>query len=455
MEAANEQRWGSVSDAPVLRQREKPLSQVRESAIEAPLPLQELTSSGQDVAERPTQAQVPTAGPVRRPVSPTTGPAARELRQLRVKVWPQEDLTESTQPEKERKSVESTLPERSTYSETGTATDTALDDLPTRPLMANPSTPPPQRAVTPSQAEESQESAPRDVDQLDTTPLIAPVSSQNQKRPAAAPTPLPVVRAEPVEQRFRQAAERGNSISRSPLHSSQPVTPPSRSAVQPQPALGRIAQHPISPVPPLAPAQEGRQGSAMPLPAKTETPRQTKRSGRTPVLAVLVVLAVLIIGGLAGWIIAFHPFTVPAVTQPQQIFSNTQLGFSVLYPSGWTAQTNPGKGTVLFSDSSHTGQVEIAVTASSVGLSQSLSKEEAQLGLTGIKSETPLLFAGTSWQRVQGSMQVSGANYTAVLLAVMHGSHIYTIIQMAPQVTYADEDHLIFSSMRSSFTFLA
>jgi hypothetical protein len=143
------------------------------------------------------------------------------------------------------------------------------------------------------------------------------------------------------------------------------------------------------------------------------------------------------------------------VTQPQQTFSNTQLGLSVLYPSGWTAQANTGKGTVVFSDSSHTAEVEMVVAAASVGLNQSLTKEEAQLGLTGMKRENPLSFAGTSWQQVQGSMQVSGANYTAVLLAAIHGSHIYIIIQMAPQVTYTDEDHLIFSSMRSSFKFLS
>ncbi len=170
---------------------------------------------------------------------------------------------------------------------------------------------------------------------------------------------------------------------------------------------------------------------------------------------LLAVLAILLVGGLGTWIIVAHPFTVPTVTQPRQEFSNTKLGLSVQYPSGWTAKVDVGNGTVLFSDSSHTGQVKILVTAANGDPGQYLSREAAQLGMTGVKQGKELSFAGTSWQQVQGTLEVAGANYTAVLLAAVHSNHIYTIIQMAPQATYADEEHIIFSSMRASFRFLS
>jgi hypothetical protein len=170
---------------------------------------------------------------------------------------------------------------------------------------------------------------------------------------------------------------------------------------------------------------------------------------------LLAMLAILLVGGLATWIIAARPFTVPPVTQPEQAFSNTKLGLSVYYPSGWTARADTGNGTVLFSDSSHTGQVKILVAAANGDPGQYLSKEAAQLGMASVKQGKALSFAGTSWQQVQGSVQVAGANYTAVLLAAVHGNRIYTIIQMAPQATYADEEHIIFSAMRASFRFLS
>jgi hypothetical protein len=57
------------------------------------------------------------------------------------------------------------------------------------------------------------------------------------------------------------------------------------------------------------------------------------------------------------------------------------------------------------------------------------------------------------WQQIQGSVQQSGANYTAVLLITMHSQHYYTILQLAPSSTYPLEEQLVFSHMRSSFQF--
>ncbi len=399
METTGGQRRRDVADVSVLSGQEQQQSPVREREIEGGLPLQEVPAQAQDVADKPTQAYIPAAGPVRRPISSTAGPAARELR---VKVWPQEGLVERVQPERELESL------GSTRSETGmTDNDTSLDELPTRPLEASPPANPVGHTVNPPLAERPQESGISDVERLNTTPLIAPAVTIS--KPGASPTRIPV----------------------------SPVPP-------------------VSPLPALAPAQVGRPEPIRPSPIATRTgkARRAKRSSHSSLLVLLVALALLIVGGLTAWIIVLHPFTVPAVTQPRQGFSNTQLGLSVLYPSGWTANADAGKGTVIFSDSSHTGQVEIVVSAATGDLNQTLSQQESRLDMTGVKPGNALSFAGMSWQQVQGSLQESGANYTAVLLAAVHGSHTYTIIQMAPQVTYTDEDQLIFSSMRSSFQFL-
>jgi hypothetical protein len=74
--------------------------------------------------------------------------------------------------------------------------------------------------------------------------------------------------------------------------------------------------------------------------------------------------------------------------------------------------------------------------------------------LTAQKNLSPITFAGTSWQQVQGTVLVSGATDTVTVLVAMRGDHFYTIAQMAPAVTYADADHLFFSILRASFQFL-
>jgi hypothetical protein len=74
--------------------------------------------------------------------------------------------------------------------------------------------------------------------------------------------------------------------------------------------------------------------------------------------------------------------------------------------------------------------------------------------MAGLQTPAALSFAGASWQEVQGSVQQSGANYKATLLVTMRGERYYAILQLAPSSTYALEDQLVFSKMRSSFHFL-
>ncbi len=156
-----------------------------------------------------------------------------------------------------------------------------------------------------------------------------------------------------------------------------------------------------------------------------------------------------------AWTYIFQPFSIPPVTQPQQSFQNAGLGVALSYPNGWTIQVDQNNGTAHFSDSTHTARFSIRVVASNgQDAGQYLLQEAKQLGMTAPKPGPPLSFAKASWQQVQGSIVQNGANYTLALLMTTHADRLYSVIQQAPQATYADEDQVIFSTMRSSFKFL-
>ena len=74
-------------------------------------------------------------------------------------------------------------------------------------------------------------------------------------------------------------------------------------------------------------------------------------------------------------------------------------------------------------------------------------------GITGKRTLPEALFAGASWQQIQGIVQESGASYTATVLVTMHGQNYYSIVQLAPSTTYPLEEQLVFSKIRSSFQF--
>jgi hypothetical protein len=185
------------------------------------------------------------------------------------------------------------------------------------------------------------------------------------------------------------------------------------------------------------------------------SPHPIHRWRRTPLHALSVLFPLLIIVGLGIWIVKFQPFSVSAVTQPQQSFKDANLGLSLLYPTGWMAQVDHAQSTIHFYDSSHTAEVMIAVKDAATGkVAQYLQQQVTQLGMTGAKAGTPFSFAGATWQSVQGSLQLSGANYTGTLLATVHRGRLFGFIQLAPQSIYADEEKLVFADMRSSLQFV-
>ncbi len=228
--------------------------------------------------------------------------------------------------------------------------------------------------------------------------------------------------------------------------------------------LGTSAQS--SPVLPFAPASSVRQQmslgevrseqghqmqeSVMTHPASPFL-SSARRSRRIWLLVIIALLCLLVASGLGTWIVVSQPFSVPAVTQPQQSFKDSGLRLSLLYPSGWMTQIDRAKATVHFYDSSHTSEIIIIVKdAGASSVAQYLQQQVVQLGMTGAKVGTPLSFAEETWQLVRGSVQRNGANYTESVLATVHGNHLFTFIQLAPQSIYAEEESLVFSGMRSS-----
>ena len=230
--------------------------------------------------------------------------------------------------------------------------------------------------------------------------------------------------------------------------------------VNPNPGQPPVRQQPmLSPVPPASPgfqpsvaaqAPAAIERAAGPIPSRPE-----RRKSKIRLVVVLVMLLVLLGGGLIYWLVAYQPFSVPAVTSTSLSYSNTSLGVALQYPQGWTNRLDATHQTVSFFDASHVDQLTISVTASNgASAATYASKEAAQLGLTAQKNLSPVTFAGTTWQRVQGTLMVSGASDTETVLVAQRGNRLYTIAQIAPAATYADADSLFFSIFRANFHFL-
>jgi predicted Zn-dependent protease len=183
-------------------------------------------------------------------------------------------------------------------------------------------------------------------------------------------------------------------------------------------------------------------------------PKRRKR--RKPLVFGLIVLLLLLGGGGVGaWIVIYHPFSVPAVTQPRQTFNNSQFGLSLQYPSGWHYQNDQATATVHFYDSNHTAQFNVVVSPANGDPSLYLQQQASHLGLTGQKAGPDLTFAGTSWHQLQGTVQQNGATYSETVFVAAHNQHFLTLTFLFPQLNYAQEDRLIFSQIRSTIQFLS
>jgi hypothetical protein len=338
------------------------------------------------------------------------------LRELRVKVWGHEDTEDLSLPEGESGSIEDE--------------EHVVDDLPTRPLsVAIPPAISEQPVSKPNHVVESFDDE-EIVEDLPTSPLVAFPPETPSIRHSSSPPATGNGRVEhpdDIENIYTRplvAQRRGQSMSPTVSNPGEQHRQALRTPVEPV----------HSPVPPVA------------LP---------RRKSRKRLVLAFVLLFTLLVGGVAVWVIVFQPFSVPEVTKTTRAFRNTDLGVSLQYPQYWSAELDIKNGAVYFYDDNHTDQVNItAVSTGGQGIDQYIAKEVGLLGMTGQKTGASLSFAGASWQQVQGTVLQSGANNTATLLVTIYGGRCYAILQLAPSSTYAREDQLVFSNMRSSFQFV-
>ncbi len=354
-----------------------------------------------------------------------------------------------------RKEEQAPVPPIPSLEQTGESSE--VEDQPTVPVPSasagekagRSSSPVAQNEQSESGTTRSSEKDKVDTD-LPTRPLIASLSVPEQvyaQRTSERPFP-----AQSYRQRVPPQSQPGSTRDQQQQGFSGPVGPnPGQPLVRQQPMM--------SPVPPSSP---GFQPSvAAQAPATVEraagpvSSRPGRRKGKLRLVVVLVMLLVLLGGGLIYWLVAYQPFSVPAVTSTSLSFSNASLGIALQYPQGWTNRLDAAHQTVSFFDAGQIDQLTISV-ASSNGASAATyaSKEAGQFGLTAQKSLSPVAFAGTTWQRVQGTLMVSGATDTETVLVAQHGNRLYTIAQIAPAATYADADSLFFSIFRANFHFL-
>jgi hypothetical protein len=382
-------------------------------------------------------------------IYPAKSLTSMPLNKLRVRVWGQEDNVDLPAQEEDIGSAETdehvaeNLPTsplsavdapgssiqspalNSSTAESFTGEEEKIvDDLPTRPLITPlPEIVPAWDASTRSAPGNVRSPGFDEVEELDTRPLLSQRQSQ-ALFPAAGPA------AEHRRQAFRNQA--------GPLH-------------------GSMMQNPITPAPLTQPQVEPAQGSRHTPPVSVAVPPlshlEHRRKNRKRLLFVFVLLFILLVGGAAvAWINITQPFTVSPITQTTQSFRNSDIGVSLQYPRSWTVQVDKNNAAISFYDNTQTDQFKINTAAiNGQSIDRYISKEVAALGMTGQKPGDSLSFAGTSWQQVRGNTLQGGASYIAALLVTTRGDRYYAIIELAPTPTFAQEDQVVFSHIRSSF----
>lgn len=320
----------------------------------------------------------------------------------------------------------------------GNAQVNEVEDQPTRPMPT---------AASPASA------APRSP-----VPPAAPGVPNPFSGPGAGVPPLNAIQAsgavvDPQAARGRpmnppsQPGQRFDPVSLPPL----PQNPPSMPGnTQLGPGTQRAQQRPLSPFPD-APAQ--RPPALTPWPeaaaAAPEKPRKNRHVGR--VLAI--VLIVLVVLGAGGFFYVYQTTAAPSIIQPYQAFQNSAFGVSLSYPQGWKANINQAHSVVLFTDSSHTNQVNLSLAPASGQLSDYLNQQNKQWGIISPKTAPAATFAGSSWQQEQGSVTQQGATYTIELYVTQHNTHFYSLAFLAPAKSFAQEQN-DFAHVRSTFSFI-
>ena len=186
--------------------------------------------------------------------------------------------------------------------------------------------------------------------------------------------------------------------------------------------------------------------------AITAQPLRARRRRARPLLPGIIAIVIILAVALASWIILAQPFAVAANTDPLQTARSTPLGLVIAYPAGWTETQN--STSLTLSDSNNTDQMKITQSAISASDQTGyLKRQAATLGMSDAKVGSEISFAGSHWQQIHGDFIVMGAGYIGTIYATTHNNHLYTFIQMAPKVTFQDEERLVFAPARASLHF--
>lgn len=258
----------------------------------------------------------------------------------------------------------------------------------------------------------------------------------------------PVSRGKPATSGIEEIAE-VDTVTMPASSSASSATPPAPAEKVAQPS----EQTPPGPRPEQPPIHSSVIAGAVPAPV-TATPPPVRRARRISVLFIVGILGILLLSSGGIWVYLTHPFSVAPVTQPWQSFKSTPLGVSLNYPTSWLTE-NTGQGGLSLHDSSNTAMFTLSRTpASGNDPAHLLQQQGNKLGITNVKTLAPVTFAGVSWQREEGSVQISSATYTIVLCSGTHGNYVYLAGQSAAQDVYGEYEQSIFAYMRSSFRFL-
>ena len=392
------------TDRPARRfAQDEPPSWMRH--LDAPAPTRDSLPGEQKQVTPSPQLDFPVSDRLPRPNS--------SPRELRVKVWQQEEPVSS--PGLPGPDVTASL-------------NDDLDHLPTRPLVADPHphNPPVPRNLVSAPLRPGQDSRVDELERMDTAHLAVQPPRGGFGQPIAVPEQQTASLA-------RGAASRATTQDYAPAFSG----PAAQSVPAPR-------------------ASQSQQLQQTPPPhASVSSPTAQRKRSRKPLVFVVGFLVILLLGGVGAWVGITQPFAIPAVAQPRQSFTNSQLAFSLQYPNGWNTHVDTGKATASFADTSNTAQFTVALSpANGTDAGQYIQQLATRLKMTNIKSGTSLSFGGASWQQVQGNALSGGANYSETLLATVHNNQLYTITQAAPQSIYAQEEQIVFSPMRSSFKFV-
>ena len=363
------------------------------------------------------------------PISTSSNDEAAPVREMRTDVG--EDEGTRAQVDVEEMAVED-LPTRALAVPSKDAVNTPVEDVPTQVVDAPVEEVPTQDVAVP-------------VEDLPTRSMAVPVEKQSREQER----PVETIQSSPfLSIPATQLEARENFVedwrTRAKAASSEAANPALSTVFQPQ-AVPHVP----------SPDYQNVSDSSHRAESAASTPPVRRPRRRWPIVVVLLV--VLVLGGvgvLGAMMFLSQQSSNDQVIQAQVGFSDPQLGIALLYPNGWQKQVDAGKSSVHFYASNHIGQVDIMVTPSSGTVKQALQQQATKMGMSAVKAGSTFTFAGASWQQLQGTLQQSGASYTDTLLATMHGSQLFMIVQQAPQNNYADWEKEFFVPLRSSLKFL-